>query len=89
MEFDWFLEVQKAAEIEAAFGVRLACPVDEFNAARHLGEYSAAADPPPPPEREGNDRGRGRERSRRAEWLAQPCGCPCWLGISGRVWRGG
>lgn len=35
--FHRFLQVRKAAEIEAAFGVRLACPVDEFNAARHVG----------------------------------------------------
>ncbi|HEY6423020.1 MAG TPA: hypothetical protein VIY28_07180 [Pseudonocardiaceae bacterium] len=49
--FHRFLEVRKAAEIEAAFGVRLVCPVDEFNAARHVGEDSPAADPPPLPER--------------------------------------
>jgi site-specific recombinase XerD len=49
--FHRFLEVRKAAEIEAAFGVRLACPVDEFNAARHVGEDSPTADPPPLPER--------------------------------------
>jgi len=36
--FHRFLEVRKAAEIEAAFGVRLACPLDEFNAARHVGD---------------------------------------------------
>lgn len=35
--FHRFLGVRKAAEIEVAFGVRLACPVDEFNAARHVG----------------------------------------------------
>jgi site-specific recombinase XerD len=33
-------------EIELAFGVRLVCPVDEFNAARHVGEDSPASDPP-------------------------------------------
>ncbi|MGH3519189.1 MAG: tyrosine-type recombinase/integrase [Haloechinothrix sp.] len=49
--FHRFLEVRKAVEIEAAFGARLACPLDEFNAARHVGEDSPAADPPPPPER--------------------------------------
>jgi len=32
--FHRFLEARKAAEIEAAFGVRLACPVDEFNGSR-------------------------------------------------------
>ena len=46
--FHRFLEVRKAAEIEAAFGVRLVCPLDEFNAARHVGDDSpsvaAAAD---------------------------------------------
>jgi site-specific recombinase XerD len=49
--FHRFLEVRKAVEIEAAFGVRLVCPVDEFNAARHVGEDSPASDPPPLPER--------------------------------------
>jgi len=38
-------------EIEAAFGVRLVCPVDEFNAARHVGADSPSATPPPGPER--------------------------------------
>ena len=49
--FHRFLEVRKAAEIEAAFGVRLACPVDEFNAARHVNDDSPAAEAPPTPER--------------------------------------
>jgi site-specific recombinase XerD len=44
--FHRFLEVRKAVEIELAFGVRLVCPVDEFNAARHVGEDSPASDPP-------------------------------------------
>ena len=35
-----FLAARKAAEIEACFGVRLADPVDEFNAARHVGADS-------------------------------------------------
>ncbi len=34
--FHRFLEVRKAAEIEVAFGVRLACPLDSFNTARHV-----------------------------------------------------
>jgi hypothetical protein len=33
-----FLQARKAAEIEAAFGVKLVCPVDEFNASRHVGD---------------------------------------------------
>ena len=49
--FHRFLTARKAAEIEAAFGVRLVCPVDEFNAARHVGDDSPAAVPPPTPER--------------------------------------
>ena len=49
--FHRFLEVRKAAEIEAAFGVRLACPLDEFNAARHVGDDSPSVDAPPTPER--------------------------------------
>jgi integrase/recombinase XerD len=49
--FHRFLEVRKAAEIEAAFGVRLACPLDEFNAARHVADDSPAAEAPPTPQR--------------------------------------
>jgi integrase/recombinase XerD len=49
--FHRFLEIRKAAEIEAAFGVRLACPLDEFNAARHVGDDSPATEAPPTPER--------------------------------------
>jgi integrase/recombinase XerD len=51
--FHRFLEVRKAAEIEAAFGVRLACPLDEFNAARHVSDDSPAGQAPPTPERVG------------------------------------
>jgi hypothetical protein len=36
--FRRFLRARKAAETEAAFGVRLVCPVDEFNASRHVGD---------------------------------------------------
>jgi site-specific recombinase XerD len=46
-----FLAVRKAAEIEAAFGIRMENPVDEFNAARHVSADSPAAAPPPAPER--------------------------------------
>jgi site-specific recombinase XerD len=49
--FHRFLQVRKAAEIEATFGVRLVCPVDEFNASRHVGDDSPALLPPPTPER--------------------------------------
>ncbi|WP_215452970.1 tyrosine-type recombinase/integrase [Streptomyces sp. ATCC 21386] len=49
--FHRFLQARKAAEIEAAFGVRLVCPVDEFNASRHVGDESPALLPPPTPER--------------------------------------
>jgi integrase/recombinase XerD len=49
--FHRFLQVRKAAEIEAGFGVRLVCPVDEFNASRHVGDDSPQALPPPTPER--------------------------------------
>ena len=37
---------RKAAEIEAGFGVKLVCPVDEFNASRHVGDDSPALLPP-------------------------------------------
>lgn len=49
--FHRFLQVRKAAEIEAAFGVKLVCPVDEFNASRHVGDDSPELLPPPTPER--------------------------------------
>jgi integrase/recombinase XerD len=49
--FHRFLQARKSGEIEAAFGVRLVCPVDEFNASRHVGDDSAAVLPPPTPER--------------------------------------
>ncbi|MBK8469533.1 MAG: site-specific integrase [Candidatus Phosphoribacter sp.] len=49
--FHRFLQVRRAAEIEALFGARLSCPVDEFNAARHVGDDSPAVLPPPTPAR--------------------------------------
>jgi site-specific recombinase XerD len=49
--FHRFLQVRKSAEIEAGFGVRLVCPVDEFNASRHVGDDSPDTMPPPTPER--------------------------------------
>src|SRR5882757_4476295 len=49
--FHRFLEIRKAAEIVTAFGVRLTCPLDEFNAARHVSDDSAVAVAPPIPER--------------------------------------
>lgn len=50
-DFHRFLVVRKAAEIEATFGVVLDVPVDEFNAARHVGNDSPSTLPPPTPER--------------------------------------
>jgi site-specific recombinase XerD len=50
-DFHRYLMVRKAAEIEATFGVRLADPVDEFNAARHVGNDSPSTKAPPTPER--------------------------------------
>lgn len=49
--FHRFLETRKAAEIDTVFGVRLSCPLDEFNATRHVGDDSAGAVAPPMPER--------------------------------------
>lgn len=49
--FHRFLVARKAAEIEATFGVVLDDPVDEFNAARHVGNDSPSTRPPPMPER--------------------------------------
>lgn len=51
-DFHRFLVARKAAEIEATFGVVLDDPVDEFNAARHVGnDGSPSTRPPPTPER--------------------------------------
>ena len=49
--FHEFLAARKAAEIEAVFGVRPESPLDEFNAARHVGCEQATAKAPPAPER--------------------------------------
>ena len=49
--FHRFLQARKAVEIEALFGMRLVCPVDEFNASRHVSDDSPALLPPPTPER--------------------------------------
>ena len=49
--FHRFLQARKSAQIEAAFGVRLVCPIDEFNASRHVGDDSPAQLSPPTPER--------------------------------------
>ena len=46
--FHEFLTARKAVEIESAFGVRLQCPLDEFNAARHVGNDSAPSTKAPP-----------------------------------------
>ncbi|MGY5014204.1 tyrosine-type recombinase/integrase [Streptomyces sp. 900105755] len=51
--FHRFLQARKAAEIEAAFGVRPVCPIDEFSVSRHVGDDSPALLPPPAPERVG------------------------------------
>ncbi len=51
-DFHRFLVARKAAEIEATFGVVLDDPIDEFNAARHVGnDGSPSTRPPPTPER--------------------------------------
>lgn len=49
--FHGFLAARKAAEIEAHFGVRLVDPLDEFNAARHVGNDSSSTPAPPTPQR--------------------------------------
>ena len=50
-DFHRFLVARKASVIEATFGVVLDDPVDEFNAARHVGNDSPSTRPPPTPER--------------------------------------
>ena len=49
--FFGFLLARKAAQIEMSFGMRMADPVDEFNAARHVGNDSPQVEPPPTPAR--------------------------------------
>jgi site-specific recombinase XerD len=49
--FFTFLCARKVVEIEAMFGMRLADPVDEFNASRHVGTDSPHVLPPPTPQR--------------------------------------
>jgi len=49
--FFTFLLARKAAEIESLFGERLIDPVDEFNAARHVGNDSPEVAPPPTTQR--------------------------------------
>jgi integrase/recombinase XerD len=49
--FHAFLCARKAAEIEAAFGIRMLDPVDEFNAAHHVDSGSPSAIAPPGPQR--------------------------------------
>jgi hypothetical protein len=51
--FHRFLVARKATEIEAVFGVRLSCPVDEFNASRHVADDTPRELPPPTVERVG------------------------------------
>ena len=46
--FPRFLHARKAGEIEAVFGVRLVCPVDEFNASRHVAMHRRCSAPPSP-----------------------------------------
>jgi site-specific recombinase XerD len=50
-DFHRYLVARKAAEIEATFGIRISDPLDEFNAARHVGNDSPSTQPPPTPER--------------------------------------
>ena len=50
-DFHRFLVARKAGVIEATFGVVLDYPVDEFNAARHVGNDSPSTRPPPTPQR--------------------------------------
>lgn len=49
--FHRFLQARKAPDIESRFGTRLVCPLDEFNAARHVGDDSPELAPPPTAER--------------------------------------
>jgi site-specific recombinase XerD len=49
--FHQFLRARKAVDIEGLFGARLVSPLDEFNAARHVGDDSPGMAPPPTVER--------------------------------------
>lgn len=49
--FHRFLQARKSVDIGGLFGARLVSPLDEFNAARHVGDDSPAMAPPPTAER--------------------------------------
>lgn len=49
--FHGFLVARRATQIEAWFSMRVADPIDEFNASRHVGNDSVATRPPPSEER--------------------------------------
>jgi hypothetical protein len=78
--FFTFLLARKASEIEALFGERLVDPVDEFNAARHVGTDSPEVAPPPTPATDGRilrvparaDRHRAGVRRRRPRLRVVP-----------------
>ena len=75
-----FLAARKAAEIEACFGVRLADPVDEFNAARHVGADSPQSRPPPTPARGEGFFAFLRQRVATARVFAAPAGTTRFTG---------
>jgi site-specific recombinase XerD len=50
-QFFAYLEARHAPEVEASFGLRLANPVDQFHAGRHVSSDSPAVLPPPTPRR--------------------------------------
>lgn len=88
--FHAFLAARKAGEIEAAFGIRMIDPVDEFNAARHVDSSSPSATAPPDPQRmeEFFDSSRSVSPgpgSTRPPDATMPCSAPCtWRGCGPR-----
>ena len=94
--FHRFLQTRKAVEIEALFGVRLVCPVDEFNASRHVGDDSPALLPPPTPERvervlrvpQGPDRHRPEVRAGGTGLRVVPDAVSRWAPLGGGVVAG-
>jgi hypothetical protein len=87
--FHAFPAPRKASEIEAAFGLRLASPVDEFNAARHVGSDSLSVNPPPAPERMEEFGGGGQVPSRCGRGRRVPAWWTVRLAGPGRLPRRG
>jgi hypothetical protein len=87
--FHQFLQVRKAVEIDAVFGVRLTSPVDEFNASRHVGDDSPTLQPPPTPERVVQFFGFLKTRGRDGPQVRPGCSGLCLVSDAVSRWAAG